>query len=130
MNWGEILIAVFIHLLVPLAGIGWFVVISRRLRSQGATWGFVAQLAIAFLCWGGVLMILLTALLGMWSGMATLGFFFIIRISPVLMAGIATSLHFTRNPRPEQIRLKRACLSYLGTVGMLAILAMIFSTLA
>ena len=130
MNWGEILIAVFIHLLVPLAGFGWFVVLSRRLRSQGATWGFVAQLAFVFLCLGGLVMIVLTALLWKWSGMASLGFFFLILVSPLAMTGIAIALHCAKSPRREQILLKRACLGYVGLMAALAVLAMIVSTLA
>jgi hypothetical protein len=91
--------ALLIHLLVPLAGIIVYVRLCRRLSAQGESPVVLLLLFLLFFCWGGVLLVALTELFWYWSGMASLGTFFLLLISPfiVLPATIGVR-HLTRDP--------------------------------
>jgi hypothetical protein len=85
MNPSELIPALFIHLVVPLAGLIWYVKLSRNLRKRGAPAGLSKQLFIIFLCWGGVVLEALTAVFWQWSGLAAVGTFFLIIVAPVVL---------------------------------------------
>src|SRR5947208_11089968 len=92
MNASEFIVGLFIYLVVPLAGLIWYVKLCRQLRKRGAPAGLSKQLFIIFLCWGGVLLEALTAVFWHWSGLAAVGMFFLIIVAPVLLFFVTLGL--------------------------------------
>lgn len=86
MSFKSIIIFLFIHLLVPLVGL----IIYMRLLTKLRTYNLISSLGIyffvIFLTYGGLLMVLLTSLFWQWSGLASLGMFYLFFPAPVLMA--------------------------------------------
>lgn len=121
----EILTALFIHLLVPTAGVCGYVLLYRKLRRQGAADLFLAQLFLIFFCWGGWLMLVMTSLFWRWSALASLGAAFLVFIAPVVMGIIGVCLAKTPNASTAQRMAKTACFSYFGALACLIIPAML-----
>jgi hypothetical protein len=116
MNASELIPGLFIHLVVPLAGLIWYVKLCRQLRKQGAPTGLSKQLFIIFLCWGGVLLELLTAMLWQWSGLAAVGMFFLVFVAPVLLFFVTLGLKRQKPQfRAERIALY-ACYGYYALI--------------
>lgn len=112
MTLSEIITAVTIHLLVPAAGLASYLVLHRRLTATGSSPVFLAQLFLLFFCYGGVLLVLLTGLFWQWSGMASLGAFFLILAAPVLLFPALLSLRSQKNHSPVHRMAFRACAAY------------------
>ena len=74
-----------IHLVVPLAGAVVYFRLCRRLNAQGESPGVLLLLFWLFFCWGGVILVGLTALFWSWSGLASLGAFFVLFVSPFVV---------------------------------------------
>jgi hypothetical protein len=81
-----------VNILVPLLGVIAFILLCRRMRRTHVQSPPFVQYFILFVAYGGWLMLFLTALFWEWSGMASLGFFYLILIAPFLTAGAAYSL--------------------------------------
>ena len=127
MNTTEIVTAVLIHLGVPFAGLMWYLVLCRRLRQQGASPAFLRQLFLIFFCWGGLLLLVLTALFWQWSGMASLGAGFLVFVAPFLLGSVAFNLTRIEHPSPAQRLALGACLSYYGALILFFGSAVLFS---
>jgi hypothetical protein len=56
----------------------------------------VVPLFIICATWGGLLMVVLTVLFWRWSGMASLGFFYLVLVAPLVMAVLAVVLYRQR----------------------------------
>ena len=84
--------AIGVNILVPLLGVILFVLLCRRIRRARIQPPPFVQYFILFVAYGGWLMVLLTALFWEWSGIASLGFFYLVLIAPFLTAGAAFSL--------------------------------------
>lgn len=96
MSLSEIIIAIAIHLLVPLLGIVAFLLLCHRMkRAQIPSPPFFPYF-ILFGTLGGWLLVLLTALFWQWSGMASIGVFSRVLAAPVLTALLALSLRSYR----------------------------------
>ena len=119
MKGPEVAAAVLIHLAVPLAGVAWYVSLWKRLRGQGASAVFLHQLLLIFFCWGGLLLVVLTALFGQWSGLASAGAAFLITLAPLSLAIVAVSLFRSEQRSPAQRTALRACLSYFAALLVL-----------
>jgi hypothetical protein len=85
MSVKEIIIFVFIHLLVPLAGLLVYFRLLARLKKQNLVSTLGIYFLIIFVTYGGLLMVVLTAFFWRWSGMASLGTFYLLLPAPVLM---------------------------------------------
>ena len=86
----EIVIAVCIHILVPASGVVLFVNLCRRMREASVPDPPFIQLFILFFTYGGLLLVLLTAMFWKWSGMASLGVGYLAIIAPfVLIVSLA-----------------------------------------
>jgi hypothetical protein len=92
MTSSEIITAITIHLLVPAAGVVAYLALCRRLVVAGASPMFLAQLFLLFVCYGGAFLVVLTSLFWYWSGMASLGVFFLILAAPILLFPVLLSL--------------------------------------
>lgn len=85
----EILTAIVIHLIVPLIGLGLFLRLRNKMKKEKITNPPTAELFIIFTTYGGLLLVALTSLFWKWSGMASLGTFYLILGAPVAMGLIA-----------------------------------------
>ena len=86
-----------IHLAVPLAGVGLFLTLRRRMLDARIEEPPVVLFFILFATYGALLVLILTALFWKWSGMATLGLAYLILAAPILTLGLAVALY--RRPR-------------------------------
>jgi hypothetical protein len=84
--------AIGVNLLVPLLGLIVFVLLCRWMNRANIQSPPYVQYAFLFLSYGGWLMVLLTSLFWEWSGMASLGVFYLVLAAPFVMAGAALSL--------------------------------------
>jgi len=81
-----------VNLLAPALGVIVFVLLCRRMQRMNIQSSPDVQCAFLFLTYGGWLMVLLTGLFWEWSGIASLGAFYLILVAPFVMAGVALSL--------------------------------------
>lgn len=121
MSASEIITAITIHLLVPAAGVVGYLLLCRRLLATGASFLFLAQLLLLFVCYGGGLLVVLTSLFWEWSGMASVGCFFLMLGAPVLLLPVSISLRKARASFAHRVAF-RACMIYyfllLALVGV------------
>jgi hypothetical protein len=118
MNASEIIMAITIHLLVPAAGMAVYLLLSRRLLAAGASLLFLAQLLLLFVCYGGLLLVVLTVSFWEWSGMASAGFFFLLLGAPVLLLPVSISLSKARTSYAHRMAF-RACIAYYLLIAAL-----------
>lgn len=85
----EILIAIVIHLIVPLTGLGFFLRLKSKMTLEKITNPPTVELFIIFATYGGLLLVVFTSLFWKWSGLASLGTFYLILPAPVIMGLIA-----------------------------------------
>jgi hypothetical protein len=85
----EIITAIIIHLVVPLIGIYYFIKIVKRMKVEQLENPSFKELFLIFATYGGLLLVTLTTLFWKWSGMASLGIFYLILIAPIIMGVIA-----------------------------------------
>lgn len=88
----EIIIALTIHLLLPLIGLFYFIRLRARIKKEKIKKAPILELLIIFTTYGGVLLVTLTALFWKWSGMASIGTFYLILVAPIVM-GIISYRH-------------------------------------
>jgi len=88
----EIVIALIIHLFVPLAGLSSYILLVRKINKEKILNAPIIELFAAFATYGGLLLVFLTAVFWKWSGMASLGTFYLVLGAPIVMAAIAYSL--------------------------------------
>ena len=74
-----------IHILVPLLGILLYLMICRKMRIEKVQSPPVLELFFVFFTFGGVIIVLLTQFFWYWSGMASLGVFYLIFIAPLVL---------------------------------------------
>jgi len=87
---------ILIHLVVPLAGVGLFLILRRRMLDARIEEPPVVLFFILFATYGALLVLILTALFWKWSGMATLGVAYLILAAPILTLGQAVALYRRR----------------------------------
>jgi hypothetical protein len=92
MTASKVIIAVVIHLLVPLVGLAMFVWLCFRMRTIGIPAPPFVSYFILFVTCGGWLLVALTALFWEWSGMASVGVFFLTLVAPWITAAAAWRL--------------------------------------
>lgn len=93
----EIVTGITIHLLVPLIGVALFVSLCLYMRRVGIPSPPTATFFMLFFAGGGWLLVALTALFWEWSGMASLGVFFLVLAMPWVTAVAAWRLHSKRS---------------------------------
>jgi hypothetical protein len=92
MTLSHVAAGICVNILVPLLGLIAFVLLCRRMRETNVQSPPYFYFFILFASYGGWLMVLLTALFWEWSGMASLGVFYLQLIAPFVTGGIALSL--------------------------------------
>jgi len=89
MNDSGIIIAVLIHIVLPIAGFIPFVLITKKMKKQEVEKRPTIDLFFIFVNYGALLFIILTELFWKWSGMASLGLFYLVLVAPIIMGIIA-----------------------------------------
>ena len=91
MTTAGIIIALIVYFIIPLAGLLLFLRLKNRMKNEHIQNAPITELFIIFATYGGLLLILLTSLIWPldWSGMASLGCFYLILGAPIIMGIIA-----------------------------------------
>jgi len=80
---------ILINFVVPSAGIVLFLELRQKMLAANVEEPPSKALFVLFATYGGWLVVILTSLFGYWSGMATLGFAYLMLFAPLLMPAIA-----------------------------------------
>lgn len=80
-----IFIAIIIHLLVVLTGVFLFLRLKRKIAEVGIISPPIIDIFFLFVTYGGLIFVALTTLFWEWSGMASLGTFYLIFGAPIVM---------------------------------------------
>lgn len=89
LNTSELLIALFIHFVLPLLGLIYYIYILKRMKIENIKNPPDIALFLIFMNYGGLLIVILTICLWYWSLMASIGSLYILLISPIIMLGIS-----------------------------------------
>jgi hypothetical protein len=93
MTITEIISALLIHLLIPLAGLLFYLRLIKKIKKENIENPPTVDLFLIFSTYGGLLLVTLTALFWKWSGMASLGTFYLILGAPIVMGIIGYRNH-------------------------------------
>ena len=85
----EIIITLTIHIFLPLIGLFYFIRLRARMKKEEIQNAPIIDLFTIFATYGGLLLIVLTPLIWKWSGMASLGAFYLIFVAPIAMGVIS-----------------------------------------
>ena len=89
MTTTEIIIVLTIHFIIPFVGLLFFLRLKKRMKSENLPNRPTIELFIIFATYGGLVLVALTELFWYWSGMASLGIFYLIFGAPIVMGIIA-----------------------------------------
>ena len=89
MRTVDTIIAVAIQLVILIIGLLMYLRLLRRMRSEEIPTPPAIDLFLIFATYGGLLLVALTTLPWAWSGMASLGMFYLILVAPIIMGVIA-----------------------------------------
>ena len=81
--------AVTIHLVIPLSGLLVYFGLIRKMKREKVENPPTIDLFLSFATYGGLLLVTLTTLFWKWSGLASLGSFYLILGAPIVMGIIA-----------------------------------------
>ena len=81
----ELVRAILVNFVVPLAGLKVFLSLRERMLERQIERPPVVPLFIIFATYGGLLVVVLTVLFLRWSGMASLGVFYLVLVAPIAM---------------------------------------------
>ena len=85
MSITKLIIAVIIHFILPVVGLlGWLYLI-KKMKSTYIPESPIIETFIAFATYGGLILVVLTELFWEWSGMASIGVFYLIFAAPIIM---------------------------------------------
>ena len=93
MDW---VTGIAINFMVPLVGVIVFALLCRQMRRTHIQAPPFFSYFVLFATFGGWLMVCLTALFWKWSGMASVGIFYLILVAPFVTAGGAFRLRKRR----------------------------------
>lgn len=88
--------ALIIHIGIPLAGVLAYMELCRRIRIREIQSPPYVEYFMIFFSYGGWIMIFATLRFWYWSGMATIGFFFLLTVMPLVFMGCTLSLFRNR----------------------------------
>ena len=106
----DVVKALLIHLVVPAAGLQWFLSLRDDMREERVENPPIIPLFIIFSTYGGLLLVILTTFFWYWSGVASLGLVYLLFVAPIVMLLMAWRLH----PQREMSRFHRA--AYVASV--------------
>lgn len=96
MTVPEITIAFIIYLLIPFTGLMYYLRIYKLMKTENIPNAPGIGLLIIFATYVGLLLLALTSLWGVWSGLASLGTFYLLLVAPFIMGFIAYRQRHTK----------------------------------
>ena len=96
MTAPEITIAFIIYLLVPFAGLMYYLRLYRLMKVENIPNAPAVGLFIIFATYGGLLLLALTSFGGVWSGLASIGTFYLLMVAPFIMSFITYRQRHTK----------------------------------
>jgi len=88
MTVRSLYIPILIYILVPIFGIIYYIILNGRMRKLHGEKAPIIELFVSFFTYGGLLTAILTEVFWEWSGLASLGSFYLVFIAPFIMAYI------------------------------------------
>ena len=88
MTFQDIAIAVTIHLIIPTIGLMVFLKLVAKMKIE-MQYPPILEYFVIFTTYGGLLLVILTSIFWKWSGLASLGTFYLILGAPILLGFIA-----------------------------------------
>jgi len=85
----EFIIGITIHILIPLIGFLYFIHFRNRMKNENIQKAPTLELFVVFATYGALLIVVLTKLFWNWSGMASLGVFYLVLVAPIMMGVIS-----------------------------------------
>jgi len=85
----EVIIALIIHFIIPLAGLIYFLRLRKQMKKENIQNAPIIELFIIFVTYGGVILVVWTELFWYWSAIASLVTFYLILVAPIVMGIIA-----------------------------------------
>jgi hypothetical protein len=98
MTIKEIIIAVTIHLIIPMIGLIFYLILIKRMKREEVINPPAIDYFFIFVNYCGLLLISLTSLFWVWSGMASIGTFYLMTVGAILMVVIVI-----RNSKSRQL---------------------------
>lgn len=92
----ELIKAILIHAIVPFAGLALFLKLRQKMLEADIAEAPTVPLFILFATYGGWIVVILTLLFWYWSGMATLGFAYLMLAAPIVTLGLAIAFYRRR----------------------------------
>jgi len=89
MTTKEIIIALTIHLIIPLIGLLYFLKLKKQMERENIQDKPTNELFLIFVNYGGLILVVLTELFWYWSRLASLGVFYLILVAPFVMGIVA-----------------------------------------
>ncbi len=91
MSFFEIILALTIYISIPLTGLIIYFRLRRQIRKEKIENAPLNELFIIFATYAGLMLLFISCLVyaNSWSGMASLGIFYLIFIAPIVMGRIA-----------------------------------------
>lgn len=118
----DYLVPSLIYLVVPALGFMAYLALAHRMRKEGEPNWIVFVYFSLFLCWGGVLLFLLTGFFWTWSGAASIGMVLLFLYGPIL---IATSIWLFRQRESSKWKARAFWASAAFGILWLMVLTMI-----
>ena len=84
---------IIIHFVIPLLGVLLYILLLRTIRIEKIKTPPTIGFFLIFATYGGLLLVILTSFFWEWSGMASLGTFYLILGAPIVMGIIAYKNH-------------------------------------
>lgn len=85
----NIISPLLIYIVVLIVGVVFYLMLRKRIISKGVVNPPIGEMFIIFFTYGGLLTLILTVFFGEWSGLASLGAFYLIILAPIVMLIVA-----------------------------------------
>ncbi len=112
MTIREILIASTIHLVIPMIGVICYVSITRKMKTDKVVNAPKFELFVLHVSYVGLLLVCLTTLFWHWSGLASLGTFYLTLFAPILIGKIAYKQNKIKTNSKYHLYIYYASMSY------------------
>lgn len=121
------IIFLFIHVVVPIIGIIVYIISVKRIKKKEITNAPITQLFWLFGTYGVLFILVLTAILWKWSGMASIGAFASLTIGLIIAGASASSVYKHRNLTKYHKLVYWLALGYIGIILMAICSSLIYN---
>lgn len=121
------IVFLFIHVAIPAIGIGAYAMLTRKIKQEQTPKPPIMQLFWLFGLYGVVIILILTSLIGKWSGMASLGGFASVSVGPIIAGIIAFKVFENRSLTKYHKLTFWLSIGYLGLVFLVISASVIYN---